>query len=146
MGKEHTYTLTVKWTDNIGHGTSDYRKYERSHTVVTPGKPDIAASSNPAFRGDEKNHNPEELFLSALSGCHMLWYLSLCANAGVVVTDYYDEAEATMVETEDGGGHFSAVTLHPHVIISDQAMVERQMLCITKPTNYVSLLIPVILK
>jgi organic hydroperoxide reductase OsmC/OhrA len=52
----------------------------------------------------------------------MLWYLHLCAEAGVVVTDYVDNATGTMVETSDGGGHFTEVTLSPVVTITDAAM------------------------
>lgn len=125
MKKEHTYNLTVKWTGNLGTGTSDYKAYERSHTVVINGKADLLGSSDPAFRGDKTKHNPEELFLAALSGCHMLWYLHLCSEAGVIVTDYSDAARGTMVETEDGGGHFSEVTLHPLVTVADSSMINK---------------------
>lgn len=122
MNKEHHYALTVKWTGNTGKGTADYRAYERSHSIIAAGKTVIEGSSDPAFRGDPSRHNPEDLFLSSLSACHMLWYLSLCAVAGVVVVDYYDEATGIMVETEDGGGHFVSVTLHPVVTVSDERM------------------------
>lgn len=124
MNKEHQYTLTVKWTGNTGKGTSDYRAYERSHKIITKNKPDITASSDPAFRGDKSKHNPEELFLASLSSCHMLWYLHLCADAGIVVVDYEDNAEGTMLEGEDGGGQFIEVILHPKVTVSDSAMIE----------------------
>ena len=125
MNKEHHYSLVIKWTGNTGSGTSDYRSYERSHKISSENKKDIEASSDPAFRGDKTKHNPEELFLSALSSCHMLWYLHLCAEAGVVVMEYTDAAEGVMVETEKGGGHFSAVILHPLVIVKDERMLEK---------------------
>jgi organic hydroperoxide reductase OsmC/OhrA len=121
----HHYELTVKWTGNKGTGTSDYRAYERSHTVLVPNKADILCSSDPAFRGDPTRHNPEELFLASLSTCHMLWYLHLCAEAGVVVVDYTDGAKGVMTETEDGGGHFTEVTLHPLVVVSDASMIDK---------------------
>jgi len=125
MGKQHRYSLIVKWTGNTGSGTSDYRAYERSHKIISKNKKDIEASSDPAFRGDRTKHNPEELFLAALSSCHMLWYLHLCADAGVTVVEYTDEAEGIMLETENGGGHFSSVTLHPIVIVRDKSMLEK---------------------
>lgn len=125
MQRQHQYMLTVKWTGNKGTGTSDYRAYERSHTIISKGKKDIDASSDPSFRGDKTKHNPEELFLAALSSCHMLWYLHLCADAGIVVLDYQDDARGTMVETDNGGGHFSEVTLHPAVIVAEPSMIEK---------------------
>jgi organic hydroperoxide reductase OsmC/OhrA len=125
MGKEHNYSVSVTWTGNKGEGTSDYRKYERSHTIAADGKPDIEASSDTPFRGDHTKHNPETLLLSSLSACHMLWYLHLCADAGIVVTAYTDDATGTMIEVPTGGGHFTEVTLHPAVTITDSAMIAK---------------------
>lgn len=123
MNGQHKYNLTVKWTGNNGKGTSDYRSYERSHTILAPDKQEILASSDPSFRGDKTRYNPEELLVASISSCHMLWYLHLCSEAGVVVTDYTDRATGTMVETEDGGGHFTEVTLNPIVVVSDKSMM-----------------------
>ncbi len=125
MKAEHHYKLTVRWTGNTGSGTSSYRSYERSHSIHIEGKPDIEGSSDPAFRGNKTRHNPEEMLLSALSTCHMLSYLHLCAVHGIVVTDYVDQATGTMVETPDGGGHFSQATLHPVVTVADASMVSK---------------------
>jgi organic hydroperoxide reductase OsmC/OhrA len=125
MNGKHKYNLAVKWTGNTGLGTSDYRSYDRSHTVSINNKVDISCSSDPAFRGDNTKHNPEELFVASISTCHMLWYLHLCAEAGIVIIDYIDNAEGIMQETEDGGGHFTEVTLNPTVVISDNSKVEQ---------------------
>jgi len=57
----------------------------------------------------------------------MLWYLHLCAVNGVVVMDYHDYAEGTMIETADGGGHFSVVTLRPVVTVTEASMIEKAM-------------------
>lgn len=124
MSGQHNYNLTVKWTGNTGTGTSDYKTYERSHTVAVENKPDIFGSSDPAFRGDKTKHNPEELFLASLSSCHLLWYLHLCAEAGVIVTDYVDNAAGIMIETANGGGHFTEVTLNPIVTVAEESMIE----------------------
>ena len=48
----------------------------------------------------------------------MLWYLHLCADAGVTVLAYRDEAVGTMVEDARKGGYFTKVTLHPKVTIA----------------------------
>ena len=118
MPKTHNYQLTVTWTGNTGTGTSGYGAFERSHDVSIEGKPSIPGSADPAFRGARDRWNPEELLVASLSQCHMLWYLVLCAKEGIVVTDYVDHATGTLVETEDGGGHFDEVSLHPRVTIA----------------------------
>ena len=125
MNGEHNYSLTVEWTGNKGTGTSAYRAYDRSHTIIIDNKPDILGSSDPAFRGDKSRHNPEELLVAALSTCHMLSYLHVCVKAGIVVIDYVDHATGTMVETSNGAGRFKEVTLNPVVTITDESMIEK---------------------
>jgi organic hydroperoxide reductase OsmC/OhrA len=118
VGKEHGYATRVVWTGDLGTGTSGYRAYSRNYDVVVDGKATILGSSDPVFRGDRTRHNPEELLVAALSSCHLLSYLHMCADAGVVVTGYVDDAVGTMAETADGGGHFTSVTLRPRVTIA----------------------------
>jgi len=125
MNGQHKYDLTVKWMGNTGQGTSDYRSYERNHRVSIDKKADILCSSDPSFRGDETKYNPEELLVASISSCHMLWYLHLCSEAGVVVISYTDNATGTIHETKDGGGQFSEVTLNPFVIVSDKSMIAK---------------------
>ncbi len=115
--RDHTYTVTVTWTGNSGSGTSAYRAYERAHEITVHGKPTIPASSDPAFRGDRARYNPEEMLVASLSSCHMLWYLHLCSNEGIVVQAYEDIAEGVMVENPGGGGRFTEVVLQPEVTV-----------------------------
>jgi organic hydroperoxide reductase OsmC/OhrA len=124
--KEHRYAVAVEWTGNTGAGTAGYRAYERAHAISAPGapKPVIPGSSDPAFRGDRARWNPEELLVAAISACHKLWYLHLCATAGVVVTDYVDSAEGWMVE-EDGVGRFRRVVLRPVVTLASGSDADR---------------------
>ncbi len=125
MGKEHHYSTLLIWTGNTGAGTADYKGYQRDHVLSVDGKPEIPGSSDPSFRGNPQRYNPEELLVSALSSCHLLWYLHLCAVNGVVVVDYQDEAMGTMIETSDGGGRFSEVVLRPVVVIAADSMLEK---------------------
>jgi organic hydroperoxide reductase OsmC/OhrA len=121
----HSYETALVWTGNRGSGTSSYRSYERAHEITSPGVPVLLGSSDPAFRGDATRWNPELLLLAALSQCHMLSYLHVCAVNGVTVTDYTDRAAGTMTQTPDGGGHFTQVVLHPVVEVAEQSMAEK---------------------
>jgi organic hydroperoxide reductase OsmC/OhrA len=116
---QHSYELTVAWIGNLGTGTSGYRSYSRDCQVLAEGRETIQASSDPQFRGDPARWNPEQLLLASISQCHLLWFLHLAAEAGVVVTDYVDSASAVMVEHTSGAGEFTAVTLHPRVTVVD---------------------------
>ena len=122
---EHHYKVKTVWTGNQGKGTLNYHSYTRDHEISSDGKPVIQASSDPAFRGDRSKYNPEELLVSSISSCHMLWYLHLCAVNDIVVTSYADQAKGTMVESDDGGGRFKEVTLYREVTITDQSKISK---------------------
>ena len=116
--KSHSYPITVHWTAERGEGTRSHRSYSRNHSVAGDGKPEIAASSDPAFRGDRSRYNPEELLVASISSCHMLWYLHLCSVNGISVVEYHDDARGTMAESDDGSGQFTRVDLRPAVTIA----------------------------
>ncbi len=123
--REHLYQTSLKWTGNKGQGTKSYRTYDRAYEIQVEGKPIIQGSSDPAFRGDRTKYNPEELLVASLSSCHLLWYLHLCSEAGVVVVDYQDRATGKMSETKDGSGKFTEVILQPEVTISPESNLEK---------------------
>jgi organic hydroperoxide reductase OsmC/OhrA len=123
--KEHHYEVQVTWTGNEGTGTSSYRGYSRSHVIKAQGKTPIDGSSDPSFRGDATRWNPEELLVASLSACHKLWYLGLCAEAGIVVLAYEDHAHGTMAEESGGAGQFTSVVLKPKVTLAPGSDTEK---------------------
>ncbi len=124
--KNHHYKLTIEWTGNKGSGTFDYRSYSRNHTIKIPSKSaEILGSSDSSFRGDATRYNPEELFLSSVSSCHMLWYLHLCSDNKVIVHQYEDHAEGIMEEAPDGSGRFKQIILHPQIVVTEASMIEK---------------------
>jgi organic hydroperoxide reductase OsmC/OhrA len=125
MSKQHHYTATVTWTGNKGEGTIKYDAYERAHTLSVNGKPDILCSSDTPFRGDGSKYNPEDMLLYSLSSCHMLWYLHLCADAGVIVTDYADNATGVLTMDTPEGARFTEVTLYPIVTVKNTSMIDK---------------------
>jgi organic hydroperoxide reductase OsmC/OhrA len=124
MSRIHHYQTTTTWTGNLGTGTSQYKAYSRNHEITSAKKAGaIQGSSDPLFRGDPSRYNPEDLLVGALSACHMLWVLHLCADAGIVIVDYSDQAAGELVEHPDGSGEFTRVTLHPMMTITDRSRV-----------------------
>ena len=125
MIHEHTYKITAAWTGNKGEGTKNVRTYDRSHTVSIQGKPELyLTTDNPAV-GDKSKLNPEDLLVSAISSCHMLSYLYVCALEGVVIASYIDNASGIMIENASGGGSFKEITLNPIFHVEDESMVEK---------------------
>lgn len=114
----HKYASRIIWEGNLGAGTTDYPSYSRKYRVVLAGKPELIGSADPAFRGESDKHNPEDLFLTAIAACHMLFYLSLCARKGVNVVAYADDATGAMSIDGNGGGRFEEIILRPKVTIA----------------------------
>jgi organic hydroperoxide reductase OsmC/OhrA len=126
--RQHYYHVSLAWTGNESAGAVSFQNHNRDFSLSVTGKPSISGSSDPAFRGDSRRWNPEELLIASLSACHQLWYLGLCAASGIVVTAYEDEAEGVMAEEKpNGAGQFVEVILRPRVTLaqgSDQLVAE----------------------
>jgi len=121
----HEYTTHLIWTGNIGNGTAGYKSYDRSFEVRIENKDSIYGSSDPAFMGDRKKSNPEELLLASVSSCHMLWYLHLCAVNEVIVTKYADSAYGALNRQSNGRGSFSSIQLSPLVHVAEEIMINK---------------------
>lgn len=124
---EHRYQLALRWTGNQGQGTVDYRSYARRFELTGNGKPALVGSADPAFRGDADRYNPEEMLIGALSACHLLSYLHVCAKASVCVLHYQDNPEGVLTVERGGIGRMREVTLHPKVTVRDPATIETAM-------------------
>lgn len=118
MPDSHTYTAQVTWTGNRGNGTRSYQAYDRNWEVTTPGKAPILCSNDPLLGGDPALHNPEDMLLSALSACHMLWYLHLASTQKIVVTAYTDAPVGEADVAPDGTGRFTSATLRPVITLA----------------------------
>lgn len=113
----HRFECRLVWTGAMKGPTSEYERYSREYRVDFQGKPSLRGTAAPAFRGDPALHDPEDLLVAALSGCHCLSYLALCARAGIHVTGYEDEAYGTM-ERVERVVKFTEVVLRPRVTIA----------------------------
>ncbi len=120
----HTYNLEIRWEGSSKESTSSYTSYTRNHSIKSENKPLVLGSSDPHFMGDKSRYNPEELFLSSISSCHMLWYLHLCSDNQIIVTSYIDNPVGHMKTDADGGGSFIKVVLNPTITITGEYMLE----------------------
>ena len=117
MAREHHYAARLVWTGAAQGPTSSYEAYSRAFSVQVEGKPPLEGSADPTYRGDPSRYNPEDLLVVALSACHMLSYLHLCASAGIEVVAYEDRATGTMA-IKDRKMRFTDVLLAPRVTIA----------------------------
>lgn len=116
MAQRHEFRVRTLWTGAAEGPTADYASYSRDYIMEIEGKPTLKGSADRAFRGNPQRHNPEDLLVAALSACHLLSYLALCARAGIRVVAYEDAATGIM-QLADGKMRFTEVTLNPTVRI-----------------------------
>jgi organic hydroperoxide reductase OsmC/OhrA len=125
MTKQHPYTSLIRWTGDRGQGTKTYLGYARTWNIEAPGKAVVECSNDPLLGGDPAKYNPEDLLLSSLSACHMLWYLHLASNAKIVVRGYVDEPIGVGETSSNGAGRFLSATLRPTITVERGADLVR---------------------
>ena len=124
MAKLHDFVSAIVWTGNRGEGAKTYRGYDRTWDIALPGKDVIHCSNDPMLGGDPSKMNPEDLLISALSACHMLWYLHLASDAGIVVTSYRDDPVGHGETSPNGAGRFLSAVLRPTITVRQGADLE----------------------
>ena len=111
------HRATMEWKRS---GEFRYEIYSRSHRVDfgagvrlagNAARENIPRSVAPAAGAD-----PEQLFVAALSSCHMLWFLHFACQDEWIVECYVDEAVGVLDKT-----WISKVTLRPAVSFSGRA-------------------------
>jgi organic hydroperoxide reductase OsmC/OhrA len=113
----HEYTSRIEWTGNRGDGTASYRGYDRTWDIATPGKPIVHCSNDPLLGGNPGLPNPEDLFLSSLAACHMLWFLHYASEAGIAIESYRDTPVGIGESSPGGAGRFVRAILKPHIVV-----------------------------
>lgn len=85
------------------------RRDLRAHRVELGGQT-VPSSCSPHWGGDPAKADPEEMFVAALSSCHMLWFVAIARERRLRVRSYADEAEGLLE-----GGRIARVELRPKV-------------------------------
>lgn len=117
----------IRWTRTSPDFS--YDRYNRAHEIVfKKGGIVVPASSAPTFKGDEDRVDPEEAFVAALSSCHMLTFLAICARKRLVVDSYEDEAAGYLEKGENGKLWMSRVVLRPRVRFAPDTEVDADTL------------------
>lgn len=107
------HSARIQWTRE----STDFKydSYNREHTWTFENGTVVPASAAPAFKGSADHVDPEEAFVAAVSSCHMLTFLALCAKKRLVVDSYIDRAVGYLEKAEDGKLCMTRVELKPEV-------------------------------
>lgn len=98
-----------------------YEQYGRDHQVTYGTGSSMTASAAKEYRGSPTLPNPEELLVAALSSCHMLTFLAICARKKIVVESYEDAAVGFLERPPGGAMQLTRVVLRPKITFGENA-------------------------
>jgi organic hydroperoxide reductase OsmC/OhrA len=124
----HEHRASIHWARGAAAFTDN--RYSRAHSWRFDGGLEVPASSSPHVvrvpMSVPEAVDPEEALVASLSSCHMLWFLSLAAGAGLRVDEYTDAASGLMGRNAAGKTAMLRVTLRPRVRFSGERRPTRQ--------------------
>ena len=96
-----THTAEIKWAAKESGEEFLKGRFSRAHTISFDCGTTIPASAAPHVVGKwavQAAVDPEEMFVAALSSCHMLSFLHLARVASFTVSAYEDHVEGMTEE------------------------------------------------
>jgi len=126
-------STNIIWNKGKAENFLDGR-YRRTHQWRMEGGMTLNVSASPEIvpipMSDPTLIDPEEAFLSSVSSCHMLFFLSIAAKKKLIVDSYQDNPIAIMGKNENGKMAVSSIILQPKVVFgpgkeADDVMVNR---------------------
>jgi organic hydroperoxide reductase OsmC/OhrA len=118
------HIATVRWQRNDDAFLRG--RYSRAHEWRFDGGAVVPASASPSVVrapwSDPAGVDPEEALVAAISSCHMLWFLSLAADAGFIVDRYEDDAVGTMGRDAEGREAVTDVVLRPRIAFGGEKL------------------------
>jgi organic hydroperoxide reductase OsmC/OhrA len=117
------HRITLHWEK--GETPFTYDAYSRNHAITFKnGQETMIVSGAPAYKGDASKADPEDLLVAALSSCHMLSFLAICAKKKLTVKSYQDDPVG-FLENDGGKLWMTRVILRPQVVCdADAATLE----------------------
>lgn len=111
----HHYHVHCEWSGTTGVG---YDEYDRGHTAAAaPAAARLELSSDPAFLGDPRLLNPEQLLVLSAASCQLLSFLAVAARARIDVLHYEDDGEGEMPE-DDQPARITSIVLRPKIRVA----------------------------
>lgn len=111
MSAEHR--IRTSWS--LSPHPSKSNTYSRNLIVDFGYDVTVSASASADYLGDACLPDPEQLFLSSISSCHMLSFLAIAEMRGCKVLSYQDDASAYLEKEQGQLARVKRVVLRPRV-------------------------------
>lgn len=124
MSDSHSYTTRLEW------------KETRKGIVTSAGLPTLEVATPPEFPGGIGGiWSPEHLYVASAEVCLMTTFLAIAENSRLEFTAYSSEATGTLEKTESGF-QITKIVIRPHVIVGDEALVDRAKRIVEKAEQH----------
>jgi len=116
------HRATIRWQNK----SPDFLKgkYSREHTWTFDGGVTVNASASPSVvpvpYSNPAHVDPEEVFVAAVSSCHMLTFLAIACKKRFVLDEYTDDAVGHMEKNAEGRLAITRVTLRQRLKFSGE--------------------------
>ena len=110
------HKIQLQWEK--GDVAFTYDTYSRNHQITFKDGVAKTFSAASVYRGDPSKGDPEDMFVAALSSCHMLSFLAIAAKKRFVMTSYDDDASGWL-ENVGGKLWMTRVVLRPRIVFEN---------------------------
>ncbi len=116
----------ISW-DRQGHA-SELGTYSRNHIANLNGGQSVNVSASVEFKGDEQCADPEQMLISALSSCHMLFFLTIAEMRGYKIESYKDTPVGYLEKSDNGSMAVTRIELAPQVVFGGEKAIDQKAL------------------
>lgn len=99
--------------------SSEAGSYTRDHRATLSGGQVVHVSASPEYKGSPDCADPEQLLVTALASCHMLFFLAIAELKGYRVEEYRDAPLGHLEKDAAGRIALTRIELHPEVRFGD---------------------------
>ncbi|PRY71430.1 OsmC family protein [Halomonas ventosae] len=103
----------IRWQRNPHE--ADANTYSRNHQVTLNGGQQLNVSASAEFKGDSSYADPEQMLVSAVSSCHMLFFLAIADFQGYQVESYHDDPVGHLERNDKKGMEVTRIVLSPSI-------------------------------
>ncbi|CAH1042110.1 OsmC family protein [Halomonas sp. TD01] len=105
---------------------SEANTYSRNHIVALNGRQEVNVSASVEFKGDANCADPEQMLISAVSSCHMLFFLAIAEMQGLKVTSYQDDPKGYLERNDKKGMAITRIELSPRITFGGDKVPEQE--------------------
>ncbi|MEX1057020.1 MAG: OsmC family protein [Natronospirillum sp.] len=99
--------------------------YSRNHRVLLNGDQQVDVSASVDFKGDPSCADPEQMLVSAVSSCHMLFFLAIAEFQGYEIASYEDNPVGYLERGDSKGMAVTRIVLSPQIHFVGDAVPDR---------------------